>query len=224
MTAGAPGFRIVSRVRTAESSPPLIALTYDDGPSEWTMPLLEVLRAAGAHATFFVIGEWIDGREDILVQTATDGHEIGNHTFTHPRPDLASLQDLEDEISRTSDRIASVLGEAPTLMRSPHGMAEDRVAPLAAKYGMPTTVHWSSAPGDWREPGSEVVVQRVLREAEPGGIVSLHDGKPKRASLEYPSRKNSVCATVDILASLANDGYRFVTVSELLAEETPPST
>jgi peptidoglycan/xylan/chitin deacetylase (PgdA/CDA1 family) len=186
--------------------------------------MLDVLRTVNARATFFVIGEWIDGREEILRQTAAEGHEIGNHTFTHPRPDLASEEELDDEIARTSERIASVLGEAPTLMRSPHGMAEDKVAPIAAKHGMPVTVHWSSAPGDWREPGSEVVVRRVLSEAEPGGIVSLHDGKPKRADLEHPSRENTVHATAAILAALARDGYRFVTVSELIAEETGAST
>ena len=114
-----------------------MALTYDDGPSEWTARLLDVLRAADARATFFVLGEAIDGREDLLVRAAAEGHEIGNHTFTHPRPDLTPDDELETEIARTSDRIRSVLGTGPTLMRAPNGLAEDRVAPLAAKYGMP---------------------------------------------------------------------------------------
>ena len=219
MTRHVPAFRIISSVERHNSASPLVALTYDDGPSEWTEPLLDVLRAGQAAATFFVIGEAVDGREETLLRCAADGHEVANHLFTHPRPDLIRDDQLEEEVARTSDRIANVLGKAPTLLRTPYGLAEERVAPIAARHGMPTTVHWSVVSDDWRFATSAPIVKRVMREIHDGAVVSLHDGKPNSVTIRYPSRKPTVRATAEILAVLASDGYRFVTVSELIASE-----
>ena len=228
MSSAIAPHRIVSSVTLRDQSRRRIALTYDDGPSKWTEAFLEVLHGANARATFYVMGQAIDAWEDALAEVARSGHEIGNHLFSHPRPDLISEQELDVEIARTSSRIEAVIGTAPETIRAPYGLGEDRVAPIAARYGMPVTVHWSVAPYDWKEPDSELIVDRVMNEIENGGIVGLHDGMPPIgddghpscvAYTGHPSRVPTLLATARLLTLLSQEGYEFVTVSELLRDE-----
>jgi peptidoglycan/xylan/chitin deacetylase (PgdA/CDA1 family) len=211
-------YRVISSVDLSETGRRQIAITYDDGPSRWTDDFLEVLEGSKARATFFVIGQAIDAWEDTVSEVARCGHELGNHLFTHPRPDLISEEELEDEIVRTSQRIEAAVGKAPDVIRSPYGLGEDRVAPIAARHGMPTTVHWTVAPYDWKESDSELIVERVLNEIENGGIVSLHDGIPPANYTGHPSRVPTLLATSKLLTLLAQEGYEFVTVSDLVRQ------
>jgi len=97
----------------------LVALTFDDGPSEWTAPILDVMKEHGARATFFVIGEAIEGRESVLRRTAAEGHEIGNHTWSHPALTTIPLDRVREELDFAGDTIERVLGARPRLFRPP---------------------------------------------------------------------------------------------------------
>jgi peptidoglycan/xylan/chitin deacetylase (PgdA/CDA1 family) len=171
MSTQAPQYRVISSVDLPDTSR-RVAITFDDGPSRWTDDFLEVLEGSNARATFFVIGQAIDERTATVAELARCGHEIGNHLFSHPRPDLISDEELEDEIVRTNERIEAAVGKSPVVIRAPYGLGEDRVAPIAARHGMPTTVHWTVAPYDWKEPDSELIVERVLNEIENGAAAS----------------------------------------------------
>jgi peptidoglycan-N-acetylglucosamine deacetylase len=185
-----------------------------------TPALLDLLAEHGARATFFVLGHRIAGREEVLRRTAAEGHEIGNHLFSHRRPSQLSGDELGDELTRTSDRIEAVLGFRPQLVRPPYGDDAARVGRVAAELGLGPTVLWSVDPRDWEEPPAVEIVRRTLAALEPGAIVDLHDGfTPWRAGA---SRQPTVDAVADLLPALAERGYRCVTVSELRAAGVSP--
>jgi peptidoglycan/xylan/chitin deacetylase (PgdA/CDA1 family) len=190
----------------------LLCLTFDDGPSESTPAILDVLAAHGARGTFFVLGESIEGREEVLARTLGEGHEVGNHTFSHPH-----AMDLEDaELGHDIVRCQRLLGEAPTLFRPPYGEDALRASRIALERGIPTTVLWSIDPVDYAERDPEAIARVILNEAAPGAIVDLHDGWPRVTSTER-DRTPTALALHIALPRLAELGYRLVTVSELLA-------
>lgn len=185
----------------------LVALTFDDGPGTWTPAILDLLRAHGARATFFVTGRSIAGREDALRQAVADGHEVGNHGWSHSHP--ADLPDaaLRDELERTSAEIERVAGVRPRFTRPPYGEQPER---------FPAAVLWTVYPGDWHRPPADVIVERVLSALHPGAIVLLHDGF--RLGPSGPT----VDAVAALLPALAERGYRSAVISEL-AEAVPDS-
>jgi len=195
---------------------PAIALTFDDGPSEWTPAILDLLRAADARATFFVVGEAIDGREEILRRVVEEGHEIGNHTRHHFDPTTLDDATLRDELVWTADRIRVAAGVVPTSVRPPYCADPWRVARIAFDAGCGRTVLRSVDPADWRNPDAALVAREVVDQAEPGAIVCLHDGVP-RANRGVTTRQHTVEAVALILSALAERGFEFVTVSTLLA-------
>lgn len=204
----------------------VVALTFDDGPAEWTEPILDTLAAHGVRATFFVIGNAIPGREPTLRRTVADGHEVGNHTFSHPhlvRDDLSRGQ-VEDELARTSRAIEDAVGLRPVVFRPP--FFGDDIATLQAigASGFAWSVHADVHTDDWNAtaPGqiSDVIVPAVTR----GSIVDLHDGRPVDEPLEDPGGRSSrgdrwptAQSVAEIVPALLARGFRFVTVSELLA-------
>ena len=152
---------------------PRIALSFDDGPSQWTPAILDLLAAARAKATFFVLGQSIDGNEDVLRRTATEGHELGNHGHSHR--DMRELSDAEiaEELRSTADRIEGLGLDRPRLVRPPYGEGAERLEQLGAG----PVVLWTVDPCDWRD-DADSVVEVVLAEARDGAIVLLHDGRP----------------------------------------------
>jgi peptidoglycan/xylan/chitin deacetylase (PgdA/CDA1 family) len=185
----------------------LTALTFDDGPSPNTERILDLLGPRGARATFFVCGHSISDHAETLLRTVRKGHEVGNHTWSHRRPDDLSDDDLQREIAATSDEIERVAGVRPVLMRPPYGRDAERVARIAAPLGLAPTVLWTVDPEDWAETPAEEIVRIVVSEIHPGAIVDLHDGRRGRAP--------TIEAVAQVLGDLPD--YRFVTVSELLA-------
>lgn len=188
-----------------------VALTFDDGPSDHTPAVLDLLGRAGARATFFLQGQAIAGREAIVRRAAAEGHELGNHLYSHPHAGDLTDEELEKEMLETSDAIQRAAGLVPRLVRPPYGEDAERVARVAHAQRSGPTVLWSVDPGDWADASSEEIASRVLTGARPGAIVLLHDGRRDRS--------RTIEALPHIVAGLQRQGYRLATVSELLAEE-----
>jgi peptidoglycan/xylan/chitin deacetylase (PgdA/CDA1 family) len=185
---------------------PYIAMSFDDGPSPTFTPrLLDILKQRGIKVTFFVIGKNVKHSPEIVARAAAEGHEIGNHTWSHPL--LTKLSDAQDqqEINETSEAIFKATGKKPLLFRPPYGAINQRVSNLVEQDGM-KIVLWSVDPDDWKRPGSEVVEQRILKGAKPGAIIISHD-----------IRAGTVSAMPATLDALLAKGYKFVTISELIA-------
>ncbi|MCD0449945.1 polysaccharide deacetylase family protein [Actinocorallia sp. API 0066] len=182
-----------------------VALTFDDGPGPHTDALLKTLAAEKVRATFFVLGEMVAERPEVLRRTAEAGHQIGNHTWDHK--DLTGLTpaQVRSQLTRTSDLVERVTGRRPAVMRPPYGASDRKVAKEVAALGMPEVI-WGVDPQDWRGMGADEVARKVLKEVQPGEIVLLHD-----------IRKPSVAAMPRVIRTLKKRGYVFATVSELLA-------
>jgi peptidoglycan/xylan/chitin deacetylase (PgdA/CDA1 family) len=191
-----------------------IALTFDDGPSEWTPLILDLFKAHGARATFFVLGSAAGGREDIVRRAAAEGHEIGNHTFSHQDPERLADDVLRDELERTGALLEPLVGARPSHFRPPYAATNYRVADVARSAGLERTVLRSIDPADWKETDAAAIAAHVLERARPGAIVCLHDGNLPH---ERPSRQPTVDALAEMVPELTARGYRLVTVSELLA-------
>lgn len=152
-------------------------LTFDDGPSVWTSKILDLLARHDRQATFFVTGQHIVEHAPLLLRMRDEGHQIGNHGFSHRR--LTDLDDLtvHVELGETSMLIESVTGQPPTLFRAPYFGTDERVNGIAADLGL-THVGASCVPDDWATDDAEAVARVVLSELRPGAVVSLHDGIP----------------------------------------------
>jgi peptidoglycan/xylan/chitin deacetylase (PgdA/CDA1 family) len=165
-----------------ETLEPKMALSFDDGPSLANTPrLLDILRESGARATFFVVGEKIKGRETLLERMVADGHEVGNHTYTHPHTIRLTNNELRQEVERTNEAIQAVTQLPVTLIRPPFGKDRRRIAQLADALGM-TAVLWSIDSGDTQGLSTTEIADRVLQRAKPGAIVLFHDGDDLRPS------------------------------------------
>jgi peptidoglycan/xylan/chitin deacetylase (PgdA/CDA1 family) len=197
---------------------PYIAMTFDDGPSPALTPkLLDILKERHIHATFFVLGQMVKAHPEILQREVAEGHQIGNHTWDHlPLTKVVSQEGgLDHEIADTSALIKQVTGNAPVILRPPYGATNPRLSRAIEKqYGM-KVILWSVDPFDWKDPGSQVVEQRILSGwkesagAKPGAIILSHD-----------IHKGTIEAMPATLDALLAKGYKFVTVSELLAMES----
>ena len=190
---------------------PYIAMTFDDGPhSTLTPKLLDILKERNIKVTFFVIGKNAQDNPDILKREAAEGHEIANHSWSHP--DLAKLpQDtMRSEISRTQDAITNAIGKPVTLLRPPYGALNPTQRQYVHdSYGY-RIILWDVDPLDWRRPGASVVSERILKGVKPGSIILSHD--------IHPGTIEAMPATLDALIAR---GFQFVTVSELIKLETP---
>jgi peptidoglycan-N-acetylglucosamine deacetylase len=212
-TARPPGpapYVATATFRTQPSAK-LIALTIDDGPTrEWTPQVLSILRRYGAQATFFRVGERMQAAPDLVVQTAGAGHEQGNHTWAHS--DLTQHNEGfdRDSLERTEELLAKLTGQAPTLCRPPYGRIDSVGLAVCAglRYGVTLWSHGITGVN------AQYDVDEILRQVSPGSIVLLHDGGPQPNA--------TLMKQLDRLTgSLTDDGYRFVTVSELLAASRP---
>lgn len=157
---------------------PYVVLTFDDGPDpERTPRLLDVLAARKAKAVFFVLGEQVQRHPALLRRIADAGHEIGNHSWSHPWMLPMGRARIAEELDRCQSAIAELTGVAPRLVRPPYGQRDYRFNQLARERGL-TPVLWSKNLRDYWGGKPEVLVRRLQR-ARPGDIVLLHDGDPK---------------------------------------------
>jgi peptidoglycan/xylan/chitin deacetylase (PgdA/CDA1 family) len=202
-----PGAYAATVTFRAAPSAMVIALTIDDGPTrEWTPQVLSILRRHGAKATFFRVGRRAQDAADLVAQTAEEGHEQGNHTWAHD--DLTQHDEAFDlsTLQRTHDFLAKLTGQPPAVCRPPYGRIDSVGLAVCAE------LHYGVALWSHHVTGSNPTggVNVILRRATPGSIVLAHDGGPEpNASLIQQLDR--------LVASLTDTGYRFVTVSELLA-------
>jgi peptidoglycan/xylan/chitin deacetylase (PgdA/CDA1 family) len=190
---------------------PYIAMTFDDGPSAENTPrLLDMLKQRGIKATFFLIGENAQANPNIVKRILVEGHEVGNHTWTHPQLSKLSDDKVKSEISKTQDAISAASGYTPTILRPPYGAITPRQKEWIEKELKLNVIIWSVDPFDWKRPGSAVVTQRILAGAAPGAIVLSHD-----------IHKQTVDAMPATLDALISKGYKFVTVSQMIALDKP---
>jgi peptidoglycan/xylan/chitin deacetylase (PgdA/CDA1 family) len=194
-----------------------VALTFDDGPSEWTPQILDVLGEAGARGTFFVLGCAVPGSEHIVERTITEGHELGNHAYTHLDPSTLRDDELRAELEHTNATLEAVAGRRPIHFRPPYGTTDYRVADVARSVGFTRTVLRSVDPADWNESDADLIAKRILAGIRPGSIVCLHDALPPREPMGLPTREPTVAALARVVPELARRGFRCVTVMELLA-------
>jgi peptidoglycan/xylan/chitin deacetylase (PgdA/CDA1 family) len=198
------------------TSKPVLALTFDDGPHpELTPRLLDILRAEGVRATFYVVGKNVEAYPEIARRIVAEGHEIANHSWSHPAlPSLGAAR-LNQELESTSAVIERVTGRRPTNMRPPYGALNERVRRTIINDHKMDIILWSVDPLDWKRPGAAVVTQHLVQGAQPGGILLAHDIHP-----------GTIEAMPGTIAQLKEKGYGFATVSQLLAmrEPTPPPT
>ncbi len=201
----------VSRVMVSGN---YIAITFDDGPQPQNTPrLLDMLRARNIKATFYVIGRSVDLYPQVVRRTVAEGHEIGNHTYTHRLLSKLSDSEVSTDLARCRDSIARAAGVQPRTMRPPYGGLLQRQREMVhSEFGYPTIL-WSVDPLDWKRPGAGVISSRILSGASAGGIVLAHD-----------LHAQTVDAMPSTLDGLLSRGFKFVTVSQLLAMKTEPAT
>lgn len=193
-----------SSIRAEKTITAKVALTFDDGPHPvYTPQLLDGLKERGVHATFFVVGKNILGNEALLKRMETEGHLIGNHTYSHVKLSELDIARACAEVEKTNALICEVTGKEPEFIRPPFG--EWKKAMECSFEMIP--VLWDVDPLDWTTKNTALVVERVLKDTKPGDIILLHD--------YYQS---SVDAALEIVDALTERGYKFVTVDELILE------
>jgi polysaccharide deacetylase family sporulation protein PdaB len=196
--------RIICRVPTTHK---VIALTIDDGPNRKTTPeVLAVLKEKNVRVTFFVLGENVDNQPGILAREIADGHEFAVHSYHHNRMTKLDNSNINEELTRTEAAIARMTSEKPTLFRPPGGRYNENVLAIAKERGY-LTVLWDVDSHDWARPPVNTLVNSVIKRVSPGSIVLLHDGM-------YPLPTPKALAI--LIDRLRDQGYEFVTVSELL--------
>lgn len=197
----------------------VVALTFDDGPSQWTHAILDLLAQHGGHATFFALGCLASAPEgqETMRRTIAAGSEIGNHTFSHPSLPTIDDDAIREELERGGAAIEDALGTPLRYWRPPFFHVDERVRAAAAPFGL-QEVGCSMMPWDW-EWDAERSASFVLERLQPGSIVCMHDGRPpdEAPELSAPTREQSVAAVGMILEEMSERGLRSVTISELLA-------
>jgi len=180
-----------------------VYLTFDDGPSVYTPPIVATLESRGVDATFFVIGQNAAWYPSYVQQENAEGHVIGNHTWSHP--DLTTLppDQVRQQFESTSNQIAFLTGKRPSLWRPPYGRYNSTVTSIASSLGMSMRL-WNVDPRDWSRPGTAEIVRRVVDNVRNGDVVIMHDGGGDRSQ--------TVAAVGTIIDTLRSRGYGFETL------------
>ncbi|MBR2951371.1 MAG: polysaccharide deacetylase family protein [Clostridia bacterium] len=189
----------------------VIALTFDDGPHpRYTKEILELLDMHGIRATFFMIGENISNYPESAKMVFEAGHEIGNHTDTHPCIRHVSSHGIAEEMRTAEKKIIELTGEKPRLFRPPEGLCSHEICQIAEEMDY-SVILWTVDTRDWAGTPTDVITKGVMKRVRGGDILLFHD---------YVSRRgHTLDALRKIIPALQKEGYTFLTVSELLALE-----
>lgn len=196
---------ILWEIQTEEK---VVALTFDDGPHPtYTVQVLDLLEQYGAKGTFFLVGEHAEKNPEIVFRMHEYGHEIANHTYTHPF--TTSIPKIMEEIKQTNDALFSITGDSPKLFRPVEGNYNEQLVDAVVKEGYKIVMwSWHQDTEDWKNPGVNNIANKVLDGIEEGNIVLFHDGGG--------NREQTVKALEIILPELKKRGYKFITVTEML--------
>jgi peptidoglycan/xylan/chitin deacetylase (PgdA/CDA1 family) len=190
-----------------------VALTFDDGPGPYTDRLLQILKDNDAKATFFLIGNKVAGDPAGAKRIADAGMEIGNHTWEHPNMATIPTDDIAGQFSRANDAIAAATGRTPTLYRPAGGLSTDAVRQIAGRFGL-AEILWDVISFDWANDSNTAATRYLLMtQIKPGSVVLFHDTYSSTVDLVY-----------QFIPVLKANGYRLVTVSELLGARAPGSS
>ncbi|HSJ57145.1 MAG TPA: polysaccharide deacetylase family protein [Anaerolineae bacterium] len=185
---------------------PIVYLTFDDGPSDYTPQIVDLLAAHDARATFFVVGEQVELEPDAMRMVVQGGHRVGNHGYDHASLEGLSLEAFIGQVGQTEQAILSAAGDLLTVgynvryLRPPYGITDDNARQYAANLGY-TLVLWDVDPQDWRRPGADVISDYILGNVFPGVIVLMHDGGGDCTQ--------SVQALKTVLRELSAQGFAF---------------
>lgn len=199
-------------IRKGNDDEKVIALTFDDGPDvDFTPQILDILKKHDVKATFFVVGEKVGWNPELLRREYDEGHEIGNHTFTHINVSKRGYGEIEKEITDTQQTIKKVIGQEPKLFRPPYRALSKEMCSIVKQKNM-NIILWSNLdPRDWSNPGVYYIVNTITSKVENGNIILLHD---------YNNSRNSKSQTIQaldvVIPKLKEKGYKFVTVSQLI--------
>ena len=197
----------VQQVQEIDPDKPMLALTFDDGPSRHTDRLLETFAQHGGKGTFFVVGNLIDSRPDTLRTMAEQGHEIAGHSWDHRQLTKLSPQEITDQLMLTRAKILDTTGVDSTIMRPPYGSSNETVREQAKAAGI-ALVNWSVDTLDWKHKDADKVYASIMADAKDGAIILCHD-----------LHKTTVDAMERVIPDLLAQGYQLVTVSQLLTAE-----
>lgn len=179
---------------------PMLALTFDDGPGPYTEDLLNSLEQGGTHATFFTVGKNVGNNPNAIKRMKEIGCELGNHSYDHTKLTKLSVAEMKSEIDQTNDAIRQITGEPASVLRVPYGATNDTLKQVC---GMPM-IQWSLDTLDWKTRNANSIVETVLTTAEDGDIILMHD-----------IHEESVEAAKQLITSLQERGFKFVSVSEM---------
>jgi polysaccharide deacetylase family sporulation protein PdaB len=198
-------------IKNGSKEKKVIALTFDDGPHpKYTSEILDILDEYDVKATFFVLGKFAEAYPDIIRRQWEEGHEIGNHTYSHINIKKASKDNLQKEYKKTQEIVYSVTNSKPKLFRPPYGSFDEKTIDIVEKNNS-VIVLWSYKQDskDWSNPEVNKIVNTTLSNIENGDIILFHD-------YIYYNESHTVEALKKIIPELKNRGYEFVTISELI--------
>lgn len=184
----------------------MVSLTFDAtyGDNQ-TYQLLEILRNNNIKATFFLSGIWLLNYPELARAIAAEGHEIGNHSLTHPHMPLITMPEVTNQILRTEALIRNITGQDPYLFRPPYGEYTQAILNQLASLGY-VTIMWTIDSLDWQNPGPDAIISRVVNNAEPGAIILLHQSAP-----------DTLQGLQTMISELRNQGYDFGTVTQVIS-------
>lgn len=205
---GQQNFAVVTRGSKQEK---LLALSFDDGPHpEYTIEILDTLKKYNAVATFFVLGQHAEKYPEIVKRQILEGHEIGNHSYSHINMKKSSPKEIQKEFDTTQEIIYSISHTESKLFRPPYGNYNNDVIKVVDSHDS-IIVLWTfyQDSKDWSNPGIDSIVENTLSKVQNGDIILLHD-------YVYKKESHTVEALKEILPALINKGYKFVTISDLM--------
>ncbi len=190
-----------------------IALTYDDGPNDpHTLRLLEVLARHNVHATFFLIGRYVQQRPEIVGEIVQAGHVVGNHTFTHPLLIFQSETAIKQQLSECRAALQDAIGEPSNLFRPPFGGRRPAVLHVARSLGL-EPIMWNVTGYDWNVPSALAIERKVASHIRGGDVILLHDGGHKQMGAD---RSQTVIATDHLITRYQSEGFEFVTIPQMM--------
>ena len=183
----------------------MIALTFDDGPSKHTARLLDAFTTHGGKGTFFVVGNLLDGRTEVIQRMALEGHEIAGHSWNHRQLTKLTVEELTDQLMSTRAKIYEITGVDSILIRPPYGSYNEQVKSVCQNLGI-HMVNWSVDTLDWKYKDANKIYDTIMSEVKDGDIILCHD-----------LHGTTVDAMERVIPDLIAKGYQLVTVSELLS-------